>query len=137
MDVVPSNNRNGVLQVNAAWSIPEILDGTSNTLLLSEDAGRPARYEAGRVNPAVTQLDGGWADDNNEYITHGFSNDGLTSPGPCHTNCTNNNEVYSFHTGGANHVLADGSVRYIAASMDIRAFVRLLTRAGQDVVTDY
>ena len=67
----------------------------------------------------------------NEYIVHGFSADGTTSPGPCHTNCTNNNEVYSFHTGGAMHVFADGSVHFIRASMDIRQFVKLVTRAGQ------
>ena len=59
------------------------------------------------------------------------------SPGPCHTNCTNNNEVYSFHTGGANHVFADGSVHFVKKSMDIRMFVKLLTRAGGDVVTDF
>jgi prepilin-type N-terminal cleavage/methylation domain-containing protein len=131
-------NRNGVLQVNQTWSIPEILDGTSNTLMISEDAGRPNRYQTAGLISINGQVDGGWADHNNEYITHGFLPDGSTNPGPCHTNCTNNNEVFSFHQGGANHILADGSVRYIAASMDIRLFVKLLTRSGMDVApSDY
>jgi prepilin-type N-terminal cleavage/methylation domain-containing protein len=130
-------NRAGVLQVNQTWSIPEIHDGASNTLLVSEDAGRPDRYQAGRMVAANAQLDGGWADHECEYITHGYSADGTKSPGPCHTNCTNNNEVYSFHSGGANHVVTDGSVRFISATMDIRSFVKLLTRDGGDLVGEY
>jgi prepilin-type N-terminal cleavage/methylation domain-containing protein/prepilin-type processing-associated H-X9-DG protein len=127
-------NRAGILQVNASWSIPEIIDGTSNTIMISECAGRPDRWQAGRMTVALGQNDGGWADHDNEYIVHGYTADGTDSPGPCHTNCTNNNEVYSFHTGGANHVFADGSVRFVSASMDIRQFVKLVTRNGQDVV---
>ncbi|MBN9121289.1 MAG: DUF1559 domain-containing protein [Planctomycetes bacterium] len=133
VDVCP--NRNGVLDVNQALSVPEIRDGTSNTLLLSEDAGRPDRWQTGAMTSANGQTDGGWADHDNEYIVHGYNAAGTTTGGPCHTNCTNNNEVYSFHSGGANHVLADGSVRFIRASMDIRQFVKLVTFAGNDVVT--
>jgi prepilin-type N-terminal cleavage/methylation domain-containing protein len=134
VDVTVIND--GIMEVNVALGIPEIRDGVSNTLLLSEDAGRPDRWRAGRLVAANAQNDGGWADRDNEYITHGFTADGTTSPGPCHTNCTNDNEVYSFHPGGANHVMGDGSVRFIKASMDIRLFVKLITRAGDDVVTD-
>jgi len=127
-------NQDGVLEVNKVWSIPEIRDGTSNTSVIAEDAGRPDRWQAGKLITANGQTDGSWADRDNEYITHGFTADGNTTPGPCHTNCTNNNEVYSFHTGGANHVFADGSVHFIQASMDIRLFVKLLTRSGNDIV---
>ena len=131
-------NRGGIPQVNASWSIPEIIDGTSNTIMLSECAGRPDRWQAGRLTAAGKQTDGGWADHDNEYIVHGYTADGTTNPGPCHTNCTNNNEVYSFHAGGANHVFADGSVHFISASMDIRQFVKLVTRNGNDIVVgDY
>jgi prepilin-type N-terminal cleavage/methylation domain-containing protein/prepilin-type processing-associated H-X9-DG protein len=126
-------NRNGVLQVNNAWTIAEIRDGTSNTFVLSEVAGRPDLWRAGRQIDTGVQNDGGWADDSNEYITHGFTRDGMTSPGNCHTNCSNNNEVYSFHQGGANHVFADGSVRFVRESMSIQLFVRLITRSGNDL----
>lgn len=131
-------DRTGILQVNRTWSIPEITDGASNTLLLSEDAGRPDRWQAGKLTSAGGQQDGGWADRENEYIVHGYDSTGNSNPGPCHTNCTNNNEVYSFHQGGANHVFADGSVRFIRADMDIRMFVKFVTRRGGDVVpSDY
>jgi prepilin-type N-terminal cleavage/methylation domain-containing protein len=130
--------RNGILQVNAVYSIPEIRDGTSNTFLLSECAGRPDEWRVGKLAIPLGQTDGGWADHNNEYITHGFNAAGSAEPGPCHTNCTNNNEVYSFHSGGAHHVFADGSVRFISASMDIRYFVRFITMRGEEVTpADY
>ncbi len=130
-------DRTGVLQVNQTWSIAEIRDGTSNTSVIAEDAGRPVKWHAGKVFASSGQNDGAWADRDNEYITHGYTSDGNANPGPCHTNCTNNNEVYSFHSGGANHVFADGSVHFIKASMDIRLFVKLLTKSGEDIVTDY
>jgi prepilin-type N-terminal cleavage/methylation domain-containing protein len=129
-------NRNGILQVNQTWSIPEIIDGTSNTMMISECAGRPDFFRAGRLVTPMGSTDGGWADHNSEYIVHGMTDDGVNSPGPCHTNCTNGNEVYSFHTGGANHVMGDGAVRFIPRSMNIRVFVKLVTRAGNDIITE-
>jgi prepilin-type processing-associated H-X9-DG protein len=65
----------------------------------------------------------------------GSTPDGATKPGPCAINCTNDREVYSFHTGGANAVFADGSVHFLTAGMDIRTFARLVTRAGGEVVS--
>jgi prepilin-type N-terminal cleavage/methylation domain-containing protein len=125
-------NRNGVIDTNTVRQIGEITDGTSNTFLISEDAGRPDAWRGSIMTATMGQTDGGWCDPDNEYITHGYTEDGLTVNGPCHTNCTNNNEVYSFHTGGANHAMADGSVRFVQKSMSIRAFVKLITFNGQD-----
>ena len=125
--------RSGVLEPNKVWSIPEVRDGTSNTAVISEDAGRPDLGRAGKLVTANGSTAGSWADRDNTYITHGANAAGTASPGPCHTNCTNGDEVYSFHTGGANHVFADGSVHFIPASTDIRLFVKLLTRSGNDI----
>jgi prepilin-type N-terminal cleavage/methylation domain-containing protein len=125
--------RDGILCPNAYCLSRQITDGRSNTILMSEDAGRPDLWRAGRLISADGQTDGGWADHNNPYITHGFSPDGTTHPGPCHTNCTNADEVYGFHTGGANHVFADGSVHFIGEEMSIRLFCHLITRAGGEL----
>jgi len=131
-DAVP--RRNGVLEVNRSFSVAEIRDGASNTFLLSECAGRPGRWVKGVMTDPAAQTDGGWASRDNEYITHGAQlADGVTGGGPCHTNCWNGNEVYSFHQGGAMHVMADGSVQFVRASMDIRLFVRFITREGGDI----
>jgi prepilin-type N-terminal cleavage/methylation domain-containing protein len=135
-DVVPDYT--GILQVNRCYSIPEVRDGTSNTILLSECAGRPDRWVLGKLVTVGGGQDGGWANRDNEYIVHGAAANGTTSPGPCHTNCNNGNEVYSFHQGGANHVFADGSVHFIREGMDIRQFVKFVTRQAGDVTpSDY
>ena len=126
---------NGVMQVNRTYSVTEVRDGASNTLMMSECAGRPDRWVLGKLVTPGGGQDGGWANRDNEYIVHGaLTTDGTTAPGPCHTNCNNGNEVYSFHSGGANHVFADGSVHFITASMDIRVFVRFVTRQAGDIV---
>ena len=49
-------------------------------------------------------------------------------------NCTNNNEFYCFHPGGANILFADGHVTFMSAAIDIRGFVKMVTRAGGEVV---
>jgi prepilin-type N-terminal cleavage/methylation domain-containing protein len=127
--------RTGIMSTNIVRPIGVISDGTSNTILISETAGRPDAWAAGTLRTAGAQTDGGWCDPDSAYITHGFSADGVTTTdgGPCHTNCSNNNEPYGFHSAGAMHAMADGSVRFIQASMNIRQFVKLITYMGNDV----
>jgi prepilin-type processing-associated H-X9-DG protein len=62
--------------------------------------------------------------------------DGTERSGPCALNCTNSWEIYSFHSGGANALFADGSVHFLKASMDIRILAHLVTRAGGEMVSD-
>jgi prepilin-type processing-associated H-X9-DG protein len=123
----------GAMPINQILRIADIRDGTSNTMPITEDAGRPQRWRAGKVVSGTTS-GAGWADRDNEYITHGFQPAGTPSPGPCHTNCTNDNENYSFHIGGANGLFADGSVRFYRESMTIRIMGRIITRSGGEVV---
>jgi prepilin-type processing-associated H-X9-DG protein len=132
VDVLPSAARVGAIDGNAVRQITEIVDGTSNTLMISEDVARPDAWRGLVKTVNGGQNDGGWADPDNEFITHGFTADGLTNPGSCHSNCTNNNEVYSLHAGGAMHLFCDGSVRFFSAAMDIRPFVKLITYRGSD-----
>ena len=44
-------------------------------------------------------------------------------------------EIYAFHPGGANVVLADGSVRLIAVGTDISVVAALVTRPGGEGTT--
>jgi prepilin-type processing-associated H-X9-DG protein len=134
----PADNR-GVLEINHMTRMSEIRDGTANTILLVEDAGRPRQWRAGRSGPDQTILGGPWAGYNTGITLQGSSPDGETQPGPCAINCTNNREVYSFHPGGANAVFADGSVRFLSVGIPIRILAALVTRAGGEIVsaTDY
>jgi len=52
-------------------------------------------------------------------------------------NCTNNQEAYSFHSGGMNASFADGSIRYINEDISIVIFCALVTMAGGEVISEY
>jgi prepilin-type N-terminal cleavage/methylation domain-containing protein/prepilin-type processing-associated H-X9-DG protein len=44
---------------------------------------------------------------------------------------------WSLHSGGANFVLADGSVRFVSYNLDSDLFPKLCTRAGGEVLTNW
>ncbi len=128
--------------------IASITDGTSNTIMLGEDAGRPVGYNHARqiysqfgfpvdgvLNP-VSYGGGAWADPYSFAHLCGSTADGLRCLGGiCMINCSSNNELYSFHPGGVNVGFVDGSVHFLKESMDPRIIVSLITRAGGEIVT--
>jgi prepilin-type processing-associated H-X9-DG protein len=81
----------------------------------------------------LVQKEGGWADPNAAFSIDGANPDGSV-PGPCPVSCSNNSEVYGFHTGGANVVFADGSVHFLRSSMNLCTLAALVTRAGGEVI---
>jgi prepilin-type processing-associated H-X9-DG protein len=125
----------GVFPINAARDIADLLDGTASTILIGECAGRPQLWQGGHRQVAGAWLSGGpWAS-RNLLGCRGATPDGTDFFGPCAVNCTNDREVYSFHPGGANVVFADGAVHFLGATIDIRVFAALVTRAGGEVVS--
>ena len=108
-----------------------ISDGTSNTILLCESAGRPENFIGGVKNTSRANNDGGWGHHENDYGLDGaISKTNPSSPGNCVINCLNDNETYSFHTGGAMHVFTDGSVRFIKDSISPQTYAALITAQG-------
>ncbi len=141
-------NLAGVLQANKSAELREIHDGASNTIMLAEDAGRPEYWIRGGRGPTNNPPSGGnrgvsggrvsgsgWAAADNPLPLHGFTFDGLRSPGPCPVNCTNNHEAFAFHKVGANLLFADGSVRFVQEGVTIRVFAGLVTRSGREAVS--
>ena len=126
-------NKDGVLTDNFLARLADITDGSSQTILMTECAGRPALWRAGRRENGVA-AGGVWAS-GMAMFGQGSTPDGTAKLGPCAINCTNDREVYSFHPGGANAVFTDGSVHFLNASIEIRNFARLATRAGGEVAT--
>ena len=116
--------------------LTDLTDGTSTTILLTEDAGRPRAWQAGKAGPDQVLEGGPWDHFKGGIILQGSTFDGTAKPGRCALNCNNDREVYAFHAGGANAVFADGSVRFLVAGMDLRILARLITRAGDEVISD-
>src|SRR5262249_15454176 len=83
-------NYRGVLDRNFLARVADIRDGTSNTAVLAESAGRPKRWQAGREIPSDL-ANGPWDNPYNWIEVQG-STLGLapvTRPGPYAINCTN------------------------------------------------
>ncbi len=103
-------------------------DGLSHTIMWSPDAGRPDKYEDGRPIPSVTNVTGSrWASPDTEFWTHN-----ICAGGNSMINCNNDNEVYSFHVGGGMFSFVDGSVHFLADTLDIEVQISLNTRAGEE-----
>lgn len=104
-----------------------IADGTSNTLLLFELAGRTTLYTRGGIPVLGGAQGGGWADllTYENWLT-GSLFDG-TGEGPCMVNCTNDRAhgMFSFHTGGVHILMADGSVRFLSETTNVLTIFRL------------
>ncbi len=126
------------MAVDVVRPLTAITDGTSNTLLVSELAGRPDHWVLGRKQPDNSALRfpnwwGPWAS-YNSCIYKTWSDDGLTPGGFCTINCNNSWGIYSFHTGGANAVFVDGSVHFLRAGLSRDVLAALVTRAGDEVI---
>ena len=131
----PSFQGSGLLAVGFLPMTPNtvtsITDGTSNTILLCESAGRPNYYRGGALISSNTLTDGAWGHHESDYGLDGaVSRTNSAAPGNCVINCHNDNETYSFHTGGANHVFTDGSVRFIRDTISPQTYAALITAQG-------
>jgi len=125
-----------------------ITDGTSNTFLVAECAGRNTYWWMGK-RQATTISNGPWANpaariqvggcdpvDATYPARSAASSTGI--PGPKAVNCINGKEIYSLHPSGANVVMCDGSVRHVSANLDISLAYALLTRErGETITTDF
>jgi prepilin-type processing-associated H-X9-DG protein len=134
------------------FKITAITDGTSNTMVMSE-CSKPVGYNRkrqiykseidglpvdGTIEP-VSSAGGAWGDMFiYSSLAGGKCDDSGQRLGPCMINATSNNEIYSWHTSGANALFADGSVHFLTDSTAAPVVIALVTRAGAEVgPTDY
>lgn len=123
----------GILGKDVSRRITDITDGTSETVLLAEDAGRNQTWEMGQLVSSGGTT-GAWGNPATQIAVGGFDPTTKTQPGPCAVNCTNNNEIYSFHPSSANALFADGSVQQLRANLDVNIAIALMTRSTGEVI---
>lgn len=153
---------NGILK-QGKTTIGEVLDGTSNTILIAEDAGRDARF----LSPyAESYFDGistrtssdpsgfptgqrrywRWGEPDNAFGVSGQINNKFrpmheSSPYPpagspsAGNNAGANDEIFSYHSGGANVLFGDGSVKFLKETLNIVTLRSLVTAAGNEVIS--
>ncbi len=164
---------NGLLK-QGQTRIAQITDGTSNTIMIGEDAGRSPYYISmysqnvydgntitttqylAANSPTDPGPAGGellyrrtwrWAEPDSAFGVSGTPNnkyrpDQEVSPwlttGPFQaqgSNAGNNEELFSFHPGGINVLLGDGSVRFLKDSVNPITVRALVTAAGGEVLS--
>ena len=107
---------NGVMLDDVAVSISEIRDGTSTTLIVSEDSVGKDRQ---------------WINGENVFVV----TYPINYPDPIILRF--DNEIRSEHPGGANALFCDGSVRFLQEQMDLDVLAAICTRAGGEITTEF
>lgn len=139
----PPSELNGALHIDQPTAIVAITDGTSNTIMITEDAGQPNSYILGRDTGNTLPEGRGWADpdgvsgslDGSHPATGAINGGSIsgTAGATCIMNCNNFSEPYSFHTNGINVTMADGSVRFISRGVTAATYAALSTRDYGDI----
>ncbi len=136
---LPRSTRiDGILTRQRACHRSEVRDGLSNTILLAEVAGTPAKYVHRQKEPRPmygSRGFGAWADAGIYIQGHGHQEDGRDWPGQCVVNCTNDDAIYSFHQGGANISFADGAVRFLNDEVDLLVLMAAITRDNGEILS--
>ena len=159
--ITKSNTYDGMLGVNDEekdWKIQFklITDGLSNTLCLIENAGKQRTFFRGKqtmggdtlANPPGNpnfntyglQLNSFYGDHNIARVVRGYAGDdptNLVKPGCATVNIVNHEGMYSFHSGGVQALMGDGSVRFISENIGNVPLVAIITRNSGDVAGEF
>ncbi len=136
---VPSGNIEGKSTIRFS----EVTDGLSNTICFVEQAGMQKRYFKGKPFPGTTLLDNGlglnsfYGDVNIARQIRGLSGADITNPtqqGCSVINIWNEENPYSFHTGGVQVTRGDGSVFFMNQSISNEVLVAFVSRDGGENV---
>ena len=120
-------NTMGMLVRDKFTRTREITDGLSNTIMVVEDGGRPQLYQNGKL-VAGAAGNPKWAEPELKITINAICSNNTQV-----INCTNDNELFSLHSGGANFVMGDCAVHFLRQSIQLQTFKALITRAGEDV----
>ncbi len=123
----------------------DLVDGTSNTILIGESFTDPTYTKDGQgmdfwqIGSPQT---GGWVlggiggTEYSEFVGSTFGKINSRRDPTVH-GVIMEMSFGSWHVGGAHFTLADGTVRFVSDSIDLQLYRKLATRNGGEVVGDY
>ncbi|MDA0281867.1 MAG: DUF1559 domain-containing protein [Planctomycetota bacterium] len=114
-------SKNGILYVNSAIRFRDVTDGLSTTVAMGE-RGIPSALNIGWSLCGSTQ---------DAFL------DMQVGVVPGDSDGTHNDHFWSWHSGGAHFLIADGSVRFLSDTTDHSLLVGLSTRSGSEVLGDF
>jgi prepilin-type processing-associated H-X9-DG protein len=137
-----------------------VTDGLSNTTIIGEDADLANLWQNGvKLGPSGSSAkptsargvsggpgrDGGIWNDwqmgspqlRNIVPGSATSTGSYTKNGPCTIGCYNQHNLYSFHPGGAQVLMGDGSARMLSNNTDMNTVARLMVRNDGQVIGDF
>lgn len=157
-----STSGNGIFFRYSSVGMRDVVDGTSNTLLLAEGVARPDGTNAGTAWGEVGSYWGGGTSSHhgtafnaaqppnartpdcnytcaNYEIHHAPCAGYYTSPAPLVTCSSSDLGTYarSYHTGGVHVAMADGSVRFVSENISRVTWQNLATRAGGEILGQF
>ncbi len=137
--VYNAENRFAVMHRNSTTRFADIIDGTTQTMVIVEAAGRPWVYRRLRPQPAFSNDQGiGWADSEGPFSLDGTNADGSIEGGGPAAGCDfvmnrrNDNEPHSFHPGGAVVLFAGGNSELLTETTSIAVMAAFCTRDAGD-----
>ncbi len=124
-----NDDNNGVLFLNSRLRLSKVLDGLSQTILLGEF--KDVSDSLGWVSGTRSSLRNTSSLNDPKMIDQNFS--GIPTPPVEPVDSLRVGGFGSYHTGGAQFVFADGSMRFISNSIDKETYRKLGNRADGEL----
>lgn len=128
-------NGDGIFYISSSVQFRDVTDGLSNTIFVSEvlDSGGDAANLGGAGSDRKHCFSNG-ADDNppqemTEYLIAAETNDPI--------NAYTEEAAGSYHVGGAQFSLGDGSVRFLSENINMPTYRALSTRANGEIIGEF
>jgi prepilin-type processing-associated H-X9-DG protein len=139
-------SRGGVLVSHETRKLTDVSDGTSSTMMVGEQSDYCLTASKAKVDCRsdfghAFAMGPGWPGENRTWnvtsVRYAINNKAWENKGVGDVYYGQNRPIQSVHTGGANVLFADGSVRLLSDSTPIQTLYNLANRDDGNVVGNY